>query len=305
MARAISFSLYLRPWVPGSWPPWPASMTTLLILNSLCRMELAEFSKVIARKIQVIPIFLTVSSMFRQIAITLRKFVKFSLKRKKPAISRSVPRFFFLFFLLSLSAPLRAQVETTIRDPGELPAKADTLIASDTIPTDTTAVRRDTTITQANSDIETTIRYSARDSIRASIDGKKIWLYGQARITYGEIQLEAEEIIIDYDKGTLTAHGRRDSTGQRIGFPVFQDGSDLYETKDIVYNYRTGRARISEVVTKQVEGIVHVQHAFKNEKDELFSVNNAYTTCDLEHPHFVIRSTKSKSIPRDKIISGP
>src|SRR5690606_41191854 len=84
-------------------------MTTLLILNSLCRMELAEFSKVIARKIQVIPIFLTVSSMFRQIAITLRKFVKFSLKRKKPAISRSVPRFFFLFFLLSLSAPLRAQ----------------------------------------------------------------------------------------------------------------------------------------------------------------------------------------------------
>nr|PZN53272.1 MAG: hypothetical protein DIU61_09805 [Bacteroidota bacterium] len=216
-----------------------------------------------------------------------------------------MPRFFFLFFLLSLSAPLRAQVETTIRDPGELPAKADTLIASDTIPTDTTAVRRDTTITQANSDIETTIRYSARDSIRASIDGKKIWLYGQARITYGEIQLEAEEIIIDYDKGTLTAHGRRDSTGQRIGFPVFQDGSDLYETKDIVYNYRTGRARISEVVTKQGEGIVHVQHAFKNEKDELFSVNNAYTTCDLEHPHFVIRSTKSKSIPRDKIISGP
>src|SRR5690606_22956294 len=61
---------------------------------------------------------------------------------------------------------------------------------------------------------------------------------------------------------------------------------------------------ISEVVTKQGEGIVHVQHAFKNEKDELFSVNNAYTTCDLEHPHFLIRSTKSKSIPGDKIVSG-
>jgi len=244
--------------------------------------------------------------MFRQIAITLRKFVKFSLKRKNPTISRSVPRFFVLLFSLSLGASsLRAQVETPVRDPGEIPVQADTLISADTIPTDTAAVRPDTTISQGKSDIETTIKYSARDSIRASIDGKKIWLYGQAKIVYGQIQLDADEILIDYDKGTLTAHGRRDSTGQRVGFPVFQDGADLYETRDIVYNYRTGRARISEVVTKQGEGIVHVQHAFKNEKDELFSVNNAYTTCDLEHPHFVIRSTKTKTIPKDKIISGP
>ncbi|HEY8512042.1 MAG TPA: putative LPS assembly protein LptD [Cyclobacteriaceae bacterium] len=211
-----------------------------------------------------------------------------------------------MFFLLCFSAPsLHAQIENPIRDPGEIPTQPDTLISRDTIPTDTVAVRPDSTVAPTQSDIETTIRYSARDSIRASIDGKKIWLYGQAKITYGEIQLEAEEIIIDYDKGTLTAHGRRDSTGQRIGFPVFQDGQDLYETKDIVYNYRTGRARISEVVTKQGEGIVHVKHAFKNEKDELFSVNNAYTTCDLEHPHFVIRSTKTKTIPNDKIVSGP
>ncbi|HEX7015323.1 MAG TPA: putative LPS assembly protein LptD [Cyclobacteriaceae bacterium] len=217
-----------------------------------------------------------------------------------------MPRFFVLFFFLSLGAPsLRAQVETPIRDPGEIPTRGDSLISSDTIPADTAAVRQDTTAARQASDIETTINYSARDSIRASIDGKKIWLYGQAKIVYGQIQLEADEILIDYDKGTLTAHGRRDSTGQRVGFPVFQDGKDLYETKDIVYNYRTGRASISEVLTRQGDGIVHVEHAYKNEKDELFSRNNAYTTCDLEHPHFVIRSTKSKAIPNDKIISGP
>src|SRR5690606_9978087 len=181
MARAISFSLYLRPWVPGSWPPWPASMTTLLILNSLCRMELAEFSKVIARKMHVIPIFLTVSSMFRQIAITLRKFVKFSLKRKNPAISRSMPRSFVLFFLFCVNAPyIHEQIENPIRAPGEIPTQPNALTTRHTMPTDTVAVRPDSTVPPTQSDTETTIRYSARDSIRASIDGKKIWLYGQA-----------------------------------------------------------------------------------------------------------------------------
>ncbi len=44
---------------------------------------------------------------------------------------------------------------------------------------------------------------------------------------------------------------------------------------------------------------------FKNEKNEILSVRNSYTTCNLEHPHFLIRSTKTKAIPDDKIASGP
>lgn len=203
-------------------------------------------------------------------------------------------------------------MESQVQEPGEIPVKTDSTISkNDSIPTpaDTAphevSQRRDTIPANGKSDIETTINYSARDSIRASVDGKMIWLYGQAKIVYGQVQLEAEEITIDYGKNTLTAHGIRDSLGQRVGYPVFQDGNELYETKDIIYNFKTGRAQITEVVTKQGEGIIHVETAFKNEKDELFSRNNAYTTCDLEHPHFVIRSTKSKAIPNDKIVSGP
>lgn len=154
-------------------------------------------------------------------------------------------------------------------------------------------------------DIETTIKYTARDSMFTSIDGQMVWLYGNAKIVYGSIELEAEEIIIDYANGTLTAHGTRDSLGRRVGYPIFKNGNELYETKDIVYNFKTKRARISEVVTQQGEGYLHGDVVFKNERDELLSVRNSYTTCDLEHPHFVIRSTKTKAIPKDKIVSGP
>ncbi len=137
------------------------------------------------------------------------------------------------------------------------------------------------------------------------MESKIIKLYGDAKIKYGEIELEAEEIIIDYERSTITANGRLDSLGQRIGFPLFKNGNELYETRGMVYNFKTKKAKISEVVTQQGEGFVHGELVYKNDKDELFTVNNAYTTCNLAHPHFRIISHKAKAIPNDKIVTGP
>nr|WP_302180131.1 putative LPS assembly protein LptD [Chryseosolibacter indicus] len=132
-----------------------------------------------------------------------------------------------------------------------------------------------------------------------------IWLYGEAKIKYGVIELEADEIVIDYANNTITAQSTKDSLGNRIGYPIFKNGSEVYETKGIIYNFKTKRARIKEVVTQQGEGYLHSGTAFKNEKNEIFSINNSYTTCNLEHPHFRIRATKTKAIPDDKIVAGP
>lgn len=226
-------------------------------------------------------------------------------------------RYFIAFFILFIfiASASHGQVEGQVKPPaGELPVKADTVntdslttIKTDTIPlsSDSLRYKSDTTKVAPKGDIETTIQYSARDSIRATLDGKMIWLYGEAKIVYGEIELEAEEIVIDYGNNTLTAHGTRDSLGQRVGYPIFKNGPELYETKDIIYNFKTKRARISEVVTQQGEGYLHSDAAFKNEKNEILSIRNSYTTCNLEHPHFLIRSTKAKAIPDDKIVSGP
>jgi lipopolysaccharide assembly outer membrane protein LptD (OstA) len=154
-------------------------------------------------------------------------------------------------------------------------------------------------------DIETTINYSARDSINFSVESKIVHLYGNAKIKYGLIELEADYIEIDYGSNTIAATGKIDSTGKRIGSPIFKNGPEVYETKDITYNFKTGRARISEVVTKQGEGYLHGEAVYKNSKNELFSLDNSYTTCNLKHPHYRIRSKRTKAIPNDKIISGP
>jgi hypothetical protein len=203
-------------------------------------------------------------------------------------------------------------VESQVKPPeGILPTKADTTnINPDSIIVAIDTVRKAPDSLKVKpppkkGDVETTINYSARDSIRASVDRKLVWLYGDAKIKYGEIELEAEEIKIDYENSTLTAHGIRDSLGNRIGFPIFKNGPELYETKDIVYNFKTKRARISEVVTQQGEAYLHGDVVYKNEKGELLSRRNSYTTCNLEHPHFLIRATKTKAIPNDKIVAGP
>ena len=181
--------------------------------------------------------------------------------------------------------------------------------ASDTLknPSDTLKNASDSLKKLPKGDIETTIKYDATDSIIITTGeaGQIVKLYGNAVIVYGNIELSADEITIDYKEQTMAANGRRDSLGRRVGFPVFKDGGQMYEMKDILYNFKTGRARITEVVTEQSEGFLHGETVFKNEKGELLSLRNSYTTCNLEHPHFRIRSTKTKAIPDDKIVSGP
>lgn len=247
-------------------------------------------------------------------AITLGKVVNFSLKAKLLKIKSEGVGRFIVFAILSIfflsPGSLRAQVEKPVREPsGQLPLKKDSIasqIGPDSLlsKSDTIAVS-DSVKQVSKGDIQTTIFYSAKDSINSSLQSKIVKLYGDAKVTYGEIELQAEEITIDYEESTISAKGKLDSLGMRLGYPVFKNGAEVYETRDMVYNFKNKNARISEVVTKQGDGILHGEEVFKNERNELFSIGNAYTTCNLRHPHFRIISTKTKAIPGDKMVSGP
>ena len=59
------------------------------------------------------------------------------------------------------------------------------------------------------------------------------------------------------------------------------------------------------VRTEQEGGYLHAE---KTKKDQYGNINikdGKYTTCDAENPHYYVALTKAKSIPGDKIISGP
>lgn len=154
-------------------------------------------------------------------------------------------------------------------------------------------------------DIETTIVYSARDSIRLDAPGKVAYLYGDGDITYGTTHLEAELVKIEYGLNVVSAEGAPDSTGKLTGTPIFTDKGEQYEAKKIAYNFKTKKGKISEAITKQGEGYIHAESVKRQGEKELYGLHGQYTTCDLPHPHFYIAASKMKVVPGEKIVTGP
>lgn len=166
-------------------------------------------------------------------------------------------------------------------------------------------VKSDSLVAGPKSDIETTINYNSRDSMYFDIVSRQLFMYGDTHIDYAEISLNADVTSVNWEKRTIESDYSLDSTGRKVGRPVFSDGPQVYQTEDITYNFQSKRALIKGVVTEQEGGFMHGDNVKKNEDNELFIRGARYTTCNLEHPHFFIESKKLKVIPKNKIVSGP
>jgi hypothetical protein len=164
---------------------------------------------------------------------------------------------------------------------------------------------KDTTSKAAKNSFEDPIFSNAKDSTIYSLDGKKVFLYGEATVNYQKIELKAQYIEFDMEKKEVFAKGLPDSTGKIIGSPVFKDGGQTYNMDDIYYNFNSKKAKITGVVTEQDGGFIHSKVTKKMKDNTVNLFSGKFTTCDQKHPHYYIAITKGKIIPNDKIIAGP
>ncbi len=172
---------------------------------------------------------------------------------------------------------------------------------------DTIKVKKDTVINVPAGEgfLKSKVHYTADDSIRFAVKEKKVYLFGNADITYEQINLKAAYVILDWNTNTVYAKGVADSTGKITGDPVFTEGAQSFRTKEITYNFETKKGKIKDVITTEGEGHIHGQVVKKMEDENYFIRKGGYTTCDLDHPHFLIASNKLKVIPNDKVVTGP
>jgi hypothetical protein len=154
-------------------------------------------------------------------------------------------------------------------------------------------------------DLDAEVKYHARDSIRFSVDLKKVYLFGEAQINYKEIELKAAYIEIDQETKEVYAEGVIDSTGKTIGTPQFTSGGQSFAASRMRYNFKTEKGKIIEVITQEGEGFLHGEKVKKTNEGYYYIADGGYTTCDDEHPHYLIKAKKLKVIPNDKIVSGP
>jgi len=188
---------------------------------------------------------------------------------------------------------------------------------SSTIVLDTTAILTDTTnlatdslavatdSLQQQGDIETTIEYTAKDSINYDMLTGKVFLYGDAKVTYGNMVIEAAEIQFDMKQSTVYANGVPDSTGTLTGIPVFTQAGQTYNAEKMTYNMKTEKGIISGIVTQQGDGYIKSGVVKRTPENAMYAAGNIYTTCNLEQPHFGIRAQQLKIVPNKYVIAGP
>lgn len=153
--------------------------------------------------------------------------------------------------------------------------------------------------------IQTEVDYTAEDSIVMSRSDNKIYLYKNAEVKYGNIELVADYIEYNQDSSTLFAKGMKDSTGKVVGKPVFKDKDKTYDAETIRYNFKTQEGYIKHVVTEEQEGFLHGETTKKHENKHFHFKDGKYTTCDKEHPDFYVNITKGIVVPNERIVSGP
>lgn len=153
--------------------------------------------------------------------------------------------------------------------------------------------------------IEAPIEYTAKDSIIFSLDGQRVYMYGDSRVKYMTIELTAAHVILDLETKEVYAEGVPDSLGVLQGKPIFQDGSEKFESKTLRYNFQTQKGIITDVVTEQGDGFVHSSRAKKISRDAFILQQGKYTTCDADHPHFYLNLSRAKVVSNNKIITGP
>ncbi len=152
--------------------------------------------------------------------------------------------------------------------------------------------------------LDARVDYSASDSIFFDLKNQKVFLYGDADLTYGNIHLVAAFVELDFRTNELYAKGMPDSLGVIQGNPQFTEGDQSFESEELRYNFETKRGRTINVITEEADGFVH-GHFVKIQPNKVVHVQDGkYTTCDDPDPHFHIGFRKAKLIPNDKIITS-
>ncbi len=242
--------------------------------------------------------------------------------------------------MLSAVIALLAGVPSSAPRQREWTDVLDTLLTDDTIPQDTlietnrpaaAALKRDTSTMdslqlaiykhnkaiddslaldslnrQKKNGIDAPVEFSATDSLIYESGTGMAHLFGDAHVKYQNMDLKSEKIYMCLDSSLVHATGARDTTtGEMVGTPVFQMGSDTYENDTMAFNFKTKKGLIQQVYTEQEDGYLTAEVAKRGANGELFLGHGRYTTCDDPHPDFYLAMSRAKVRPGKDVVFGP
>ena len=188
--------------------------------------------------------------------------------------------------------------------PDSLRAMRDSIYAADS------TSRADSLDLLKKSSISKPAFSAAKDSSRQIFaDGqRKMFYWGDVEVTYENIKLQADYMEYDMNTGTVFARGTYDSLARAWkGQPVMTQGDQTFNMEEIRYNFNSRKARITNMITQEDDGILHGQNIKMLPDKSINITHGKYTVCDLEHPHYYLKLSSAKVItkPSQKTVFGP
>ncbi len=196
--------------------------------------------------------------------------------------------------------------------PGSPAVPADsmkTAAAADSLSHADSLLRLDSLNLLRKSSLERPAFSTARDSIVEDFsDGKQmIYYYGDVTVTYGDMKLTADYMEYDLKTQTVYARGTADTLGNVTGQPTMTQSGKSYTMEELRYNFKSRKARITNIVTQEADGILHGRNIKMMPDNSINITHGKYTVCDCEHPHYYLNLTAAKVItkPSQKTVFGP
>lgn len=206
---------------------------------------------------------------------------------------------------------------TTFSQAVEYHPEKDSVVISDSLRAVRDSIHRadslfkvDSAALQKQSSLEAPAFTDAKDSIvEVFTDGqRKIYYYGDVTVTYGNMKLTADYMEYDMKTGIVYAKGTYDSVSQTWkGQPEMTEGGSTYKMEELRYNFNSRKARITNMITRQDEGLLQGAD-IKMMADKSINIRNGrYQVCDLEDPHYYLHLTLAKVVtkPSQKTVFGP
>lgn len=191
-----------------------------------------------------------------------------------------------------ITSKIRPAKETIKRRTDSLTAKKLDTVASDSIKKPKEA-------------LDYIVTHNAEDYTIQNAKNKTVTLYNKAHVIYGDIDLKAGKIIVDYKRNTVYATGIKDSTGTKyVQRPVFKQGNQESEQDSILFNFKTKKALVYGVKTIQGEMITYGEKTKRVNDSTVYMRKLRFTTSKKEIPDYYIATNKAKLVPGKKIIVG-
>ncbi|HWZ14526.1 MAG TPA: putative LPS assembly protein LptD [Mucilaginibacter sp.] len=230
-------------------------------------------------------------------------------------------KFISLFFLLAIISISAIAVSNNSKY-HSFGHTADTVIKRDTVKnrklpkdkksttnltTKTAVVKHDTVKKTANG-LNSIVTSHAEDSLINDQVNQITYLYGNARVTYEDFELDADYIRVDQKNHLIFAKGSIDPITKRyLGRPISKQGKDKPVASDsLLFDYKSKKGHIFNPASEQDGNYISGGEVKKLNETEVAYRDVIFSTCSLPYPdtHFGIVITRGIG-EKNRIISGP